>query len=928
MRNKQFIAVSLVSLLTLASCAKKDGGGGGASAPAAEPPPADTTADTSTATTTDVPEKVQPTVFGSVALSIASKDGSDPGIVAGATLSAVGRPEITGLADSNGNFAISGIAPGTVALLVSAETGAGAGAGLVSAASYGLKFDNVVVKAGEAKDLGKNVLKETGAISGKIVFFTNPNNLDVTGSEVFVPGTSFIVKTDSTGSFTLSKLPEGSYSLRAQHEGFAVVDFADVKVVESETTLVGDVALSLSNGPEGGIDVSNATIKTISGKPVKVVTEAGRAIALSLNFDGDAALMKISHEPSFIGREWVPVAKTSQFGEFDSDGAKTIYVTYSDLNGLESSPYKVEFTIDTELPQAAAITILNGWAKTASLTVPIALTASDSGSGIDTIQVRNGDNNFAGGFTELPYSTTFNWPLAATGGASKNVFVRVKDHAGNLSSDIVTSAITKDTSTLIYGKTYTEKVTLEAGQQPYLIDSSATVFAGGLEIKPGVTLKISGLTTLTINGVFNAVGSSAVGTAGAITIESVGGAYPRDCDTDNSPVLQASDAPPGGTVATHLKNVHFKRMRGIALNGGLVENNHFDDGVCDLTKNVVYFGSLSKTGFDALTVRNNTFTTYRVALGVSQGNDNTIFTGNQGTVVSTLCVVAPATGVTFTGNDFTGLSYDGRGMLEISVCPNNPTDYTGNIFRGNSTVVYASGGRTADLTVSGLDVRGCDSIAFNGNTNPPSNLTIQDSTFTGCKTAVKHQGAMPSATAKNIFFYDNEIAVSEALVQSENTSSPNPVFEYNKIDCISGTNKFCDLLYVSDLGGAVSNAAGSLVMHHNDVSCPKVSATEGCRGFSLVDTGGISNLSIAQLDITDNYWGRGLQLSTNLNSAGNINLMEYPTVSPIDAFRTEIEIYKVVANGSAGGLGAYMNVTAVPTGLIAREGTATGTGPR
>src|SRR5690606_1141144 len=132
------------------------------------------------------------------------------------------------------------------------------------------------------------------------------------------------------------------------------LDVADVVVLEGGTVDLGDLTLSLSNGPEGGIAVTADLSPTIDGATRKVMTS--RTVTATLAYDGDAALMKISDEPSFLNKAWKPVASTAQW-TFTSDGAKSLYVTYSDLNGLESSPYSVDFIVDTEAPTLAGITI-------------------------------------------------------------------------------------------------------------------------------------------------------------------------------------------------------------------------------------------------------------------------------------------------------------------------------------------------------------------------------------------------------------------------------------------------------------------------------------------------------------------------------------------------------------------------------------------
>ena len=150
---------------------------------------------------------------GSLSGVITPKDGAPLESVANAKISVENRPEITGTTDESGNYEVSAVLPGTLTVYVESND---AGASLTSGSSaskYGLKLNDILVKAGETTDIGEQVFLETGSIKGLVDFHQNPNNLDLIGSEVFIPGTSWIAKTDASGSFSLKGIPVGEYSL-------------------------------------------------------------------------------------------------------------------------------------------------------------------------------------------------------------------------------------------------------------------------------------------------------------------------------------------------------------------------------------------------------------------------------------------------------------------------------------------------------------------------------------------------------------------------------------------------------------------------------------------------------------------------------------------------------------------------------------------
>lgn len=96
------------------------------------------------------------------------------------------------------------------------------------------------------------LLPSTGSIQGKI---TLQGKTDFAGIDVFVPGTSFIAKTDSLGNFVILFIPEGTYAVRAEKLGFQAHQIENVRVVSTQATDLSQIILS-----------PTVTVGSVSGK--------------------------------------------------------------------------------------------------------------------------------------------------------------------------------------------------------------------------------------------------------------------------------------------------------------------------------------------------------------------------------------------------------------------------------------------------------------------------------------------------------------------------------------------------------------------------------------------------------------------------------------------------------------------------------------
>ena len=130
-------------------------------------------------------------------------------------------------------------------------------------------------KEGSGTDLGQVALKPTGTITGKALKYNEngEEEVDHTGITVFIPGTSFAAYTAKDGSFSMTTVPQGMYTIRAMYSGYTFCEKENIllstdsselpkadieeafELYYAKGSLKGSVLLSDSSEGYGGIDV-------------------------------------------------------------------------------------------------------------------------------------------------------------------------------------------------------------------------------------------------------------------------------------------------------------------------------------------------------------------------------------------------------------------------------------------------------------------------------------------------------------------------------------------------------------------------------------------------------------------------------------------------------------------------------------------------
>ena len=175
------------------------------------------------------------------------------------------------------DFYFSNKAPGTVIAERSAATSRAPAT--IQTDENGEPVVSIKLKAsptdGAGTDLGQVTLKPTGTITGKALKYneSGEEEADHTGITVFIPGTSFAAYTAKDGSFSMTTVPQGMYTIRAMYSGYTFCEKENIllstdsselpkadieeafELYYAKGSVKGSVLLSDASEGYGGIDV-------------------------------------------------------------------------------------------------------------------------------------------------------------------------------------------------------------------------------------------------------------------------------------------------------------------------------------------------------------------------------------------------------------------------------------------------------------------------------------------------------------------------------------------------------------------------------------------------------------------------------------------------------------------------------------------------
>ena len=153
--------------------------------------------------------------------------------------------------------------------------------------------------------------------------------------DVYIPGTTYLAKTASDGSFTIDAVPPGTENLYVDHEGYVRGRMEGLAIQSGQKKDIGTMTLVQDTGASGFIQIDGGASSVTS-----------LTVSLTLGASDSSILMMISENQTFLGGSWAPL-QTSASYTFSTAGAKTLYVKFSDANGLERAPYSASVVVLT-----------------------------------------------------------------------------------------------------------------------------------------------------------------------------------------------------------------------------------------------------------------------------------------------------------------------------------------------------------------------------------------------------------------------------------------------------------------------------------------------------------------------------------------------------------------------------------------------------
>jgi hypothetical protein len=262
-------------------------------------------------------------------------------------------------------------------------------------------------------ETGDHAARKVGAVTGAVTLETGESAV---GIDIFVPGTTYIAKTDAEGNFLLGFLPRGTYLIRAEKDGFASKEWTNVTVGDRETVDLGAATLQISTGPQ----VNSFTLHSLDAA-------SGRAdLRLRL---AKAAKYRISKLQNFSDTVFKPVDVTlpelAVDMEFNpSTKIVTIYLEAADSDGLSATS---QLVIDLEAPTAGSLRINNSNAIANSASLPLALTATGA--------TRMKFAEASAGLTSaswVDFASTYTYTLQSLTEGQRRIYVAFTDSSGNI----------------------------------------------------------------------------------------------------------------------------------------------------------------------------------------------------------------------------------------------------------------------------------------------------------------------------------------------------------------------------------------------------------------------------------------------------------------------------------------------------------------
>lgn len=218
-------------------------------------------------------------------------------------------------------------------------------------------------------------------------------------------------------TYAPSALADGSYYWRVQ--------------IINAANSTGSYATANSGAVAFKVDTAAPTPGTFNINGGATYTTSPSATLTIAASDGGSGLsqMMVSQAADFSGASWESYATSKAWTLTGGQGTNTVYIRYKDVAGNISTSSQSAIMLDSVNPTGSVI-INAGDSSTSSRNTTLTISASDATSGLYQMEISE-DSGFSGASWET-YATTKAFTLSV-GDATKTVYIRFKDNAGNVS---------------------------------------------------------------------------------------------------------------------------------------------------------------------------------------------------------------------------------------------------------------------------------------------------------------------------------------------------------------------------------------------------------------------------------------------------------------------------------------------------------------
>jgi len=193
---------------------------------------------------------------GSILGTVTTSLGGTIAPVEGANVTIASLGFSTNVSQSSGAYRLDGIPAGTVSVAANAS-------------GYVPTSQDIVMPLGGSILLNFVLISQNGSISGHVYHSTLHKVLNNTNVSVRVGSFTITVMSGSDGSYNLTNLPEGTYTLTAERDGFLSIAIPDVVVTRGNVTL--GVDLNLTEKPTRLYGVVRSGTRLLVGANISVV---------------------------------------------------------------------------------------------------------------------------------------------------------------------------------------------------------------------------------------------------------------------------------------------------------------------------------------------------------------------------------------------------------------------------------------------------------------------------------------------------------------------------------------------------------------------------------------------------------------------------------------------------------------------------------